>query len=65
MNNKLLRNDFRVREEYINNYGPVNSGRRLRDFLYDKFGDKINIPRHKTDYVTNDYAKTNYAQCEL
>jgi glycosyltransferase involved in cell wall biosynthesis len=65
MNNKLLRNDFKVREEYINNYGPVNSGRRLRDFLYDKFDNQINVPRHKTDYVTIDFAKSNYAQCEL
>lgn len=65
MNNKLLRNDFKVREEYINNYGPVNSGRRLRDFLYDKFDNQINVPRHKTDYVTIDFPKSNYAQCEL
>ena len=65
MNNKLLKNEFKVREEYINNYGPVNSGRRLRDFLYDKFENKINIPRHKTDYITIDYPKSNYAKCEL
>tara|TARA_B100000989_G_C19519440_1_gene463385 strand:+ start:297 stop:1445 length:1149 start_codon:yes stop_codon:yes gene_type:complete len=65
MNNKLLRNEFRAREEYINNYGPVNSGRRLKDFLYDKFGNQINIPVHNTDYITIDYPKTNYAQCEL
>ena len=65
MNRKLLNNEFSPREEYIKNYGPVNSGRRLRDFLYNTFGDEINIPKHKTDYVTIDYAKTNYAQCEL
>ena len=65
MNRKLLENKFSPREEYINNYGPVNSGRRLRDFLYNTFGNEINIPKHKTDYITIDYAKTNYAQCEL
>ena len=32
MNRKLLNNEFSPREEYIKNYGPVNSGRRLRDF---------------------------------
>ena len=58
-------NEFHAREEYIKNYGPVNSGIRLRDFLYDTFGDQINIPRHKTDYVTIDYPKTEYAKCEL
>lgn len=65
MNRKLSNNEFRAREEYIKNYGPVNSGIRLRDFLYDTFGNQINIPRHKTDYVTIDYPKTEYAKCEL
>ena len=65
MNRKLLNNEFSAREEYIKNYGPVNSGIRLRDFLYDTFGEKINVPRHKTDYVTIDYPKTDYAKCEL
>jgi len=65
MNRKLLNNEFSAREEYIKNYGPVNTGIRLRDFLYDTFGEQINVPRHKTDYVTIDYPKTEYAKCEL
>ena len=65
MNRKLLNNEFHAREEYIKNYGPINSGIRLRDFLYDTFGNQINIPRHKTDYVTIDYPKTDNTKCEL
>ena len=65
MNRKLLNNEFHARQEYIKNYGPVNSGKRLRDFLYNSFGEEINIPKHKNDYITIDYPKKDYVQCEL
>lgn len=64
MNRKLLNNEYKAREEYVTNYGPVNSGKKLREFLYSTFGSEINIPKHKTDYITIDYPKTEYAQCE-
>jgi hypothetical protein len=40
---------YTPRQYIIDNYGPINSGRRLKKFIYDNFGDKVNIK--ECDYV--------------
>ena len=40
---KLLKNmdNYAPRKQIIDNYGPINSGKRLKKFLYDNFKDKL------------------------
>jgi glycosyltransferase involved in cell wall biosynthesis len=39
----LLNKNYHPRQYIIDNYGPINSGKRLRDFILDNFKDKLNI----------------------
>ena len=47
---KLNNKEYKSRQYIIDNYGPVNSGRKLKEFLFENFGDKINIT--DCDYIT-------------
>jgi hypothetical protein len=47
---KLNNKEYKSRQYIIDNYGPVNSGRKLKEFLFTNYGDKINIT--DCDYVT-------------
>ena len=47
---KLKEGMYKSRQYIIDNYGPVNSGRKLKEFLFKNFGDKINIT--DCDYIT-------------
>ena len=52
---KLLMNNlskYSPRQYIIDNYGPLNSGKKLKKFLYDNFKSRLNIPEHKVKYVT-------------
>jgi glycosyltransferase involved in cell wall biosynthesis len=48
----MKNNTYQPREYIINNYGPVNSGKKLKQFLADNFKDKININMNDIEYVT-------------
>ncbi len=41
---------YNVRQFIIDNYGPVNSGRKLKEFLFANFKDRLNIK--DCDYIT-------------
>lgn len=43
-------NNYTPRQYIINNYGPVNSGKRLSEFLLDNFSDRLNYKN--LNYVT-------------
>lgn len=47
---KLKEGKYKSRKYIIDNYGPVNSGRKLKEFLFTNFGDKLNIK--DCDYIT-------------
>jgi len=51
---KLMKNinNYEPRKYIINNYGPINSGKRLKQFLYTNYSNKLNIPEYQVDYVT-------------
>ena len=40
---KLKDNKYKARDYFIKNYSVANSGRRLKKFLYDNYGERINI----------------------
>jgi hypothetical protein len=45
-------NKYTPRQYILNNYGPINSGRKLKEFLYSNYGDRINIPENEVDYIS-------------
>jgi hypothetical protein len=49
---KLNKGEFKSRQYIIDNYGPVNSGRKLKEFLFQNWGDKINIDEKDCDFIT-------------
>jgi hypothetical protein len=56
-------NNYTPRDYFINNYGTINSGKRLKDFLYKNFGNEININENEVEYVTIANNRKNYIEC--
>ena len=56
-------NTFTPRKFFISNYGPEKSGKKLKEFLYTHFKDRINIPENEVDYITIDNPVVNYKEC--
>ncbi len=40
---KIMNKTYNPRQYIIDNYGPINSGKRLKDFIFEHFKDRINI----------------------
>lgn len=49
---KLTKGEYKARQYIIDNYGPVNSGKKLKEFLFKNWGDKINIKESECEYIT-------------
>ena len=56
---------YSPRRNFLTNYGVVNTGKRLKDFFYNNFGNEINVKRHLVDYVVIDNPKHDYRDCPL
>ena len=65
--NKILDNydSYKPRDFFINNYGIKNSGEKLKKFVYEIFGDKINIPKDNVKYVTPEFPKESWVSCDI
>jgi hypothetical protein len=55
---KLNNKEYKSRQNIIDNYGPVNSGRKLKEFLFKNWGNKLNIK--DCDYITMRGKLTGY-----
>ena len=53
-------NSFDCRTYFMENYGILKSGEILRDFIYEIFGDKVNIPIEKVKYITPEFKKIDF-----
>jgi len=51
---------FEPRKYIIDNYGPLNSGIKLKNFLYKNFEKHINLPKNEVEYVTIRSPKINF-----
>jgi len=60
----LKNNTYKPRDYYVENYSVEHSGKRLKDFLYKNWGDRINIPEHKVKFVSIDYNKKDFKTCK-
>ena len=63
--NNMIQNKYEPRKYFIDNYGIINSGKRLKQFLYSTFGDRLNIPESQVEYITPDYKSIDYKSCTL
>ena len=54
---------YEPRQYFISNFGPKKSGKRLKEFLYSHWGDRINIPESKVEYLTPEFQKKDYVDC--
>ena len=48
----MKNNVYHPRDYIIKNYGPINSGKKLKQFLVDNFKDKVNVNLDEVEYVT-------------
>ena len=60
--NDILNNydSFNCRHYFMENYGIIKSGEKLRDFIYKIFGNKVNIPQEKVKFVTPEFKKIDF-----
>ena len=54
---------YEPRKNFIENYGVINSGKNLKQFVYEIYGDQINIPESEVLYLTPEFEKKDYEQC--
>jgi len=61
---KIMNNydQYEPRKEYMEKYGLIKSGEKLRDFIFDIFGDKVNISKDKIKYVTPDVKQIDFKE---
>jgi len=54
MMDKIMNNydSYKPRQYIIENYGPINSGKRLKEYLYANFKDHLNVDESQVEYVT-------------
>ena len=55
---------YEPRKHYIDNYGITNSGVKLKNFIYDVFGERVNLNQEDVSYITPDFEKINYKTCK-
>ncbi len=63
MLNKLKDNKYKARDYFIKNYSVANSGRKLKKFLYDNYGSRINIDPKNVDYISPEFARKDFKTC--
>ena len=51
MVNGLKTGKYNPREYMRENYGPVISGKRLKEFLFENFRDRLNVKEDEFEYV--------------
>ena len=61
---KIINNydQYEPRKEYMEKYGTIKSGKILRDFIFDIFGDKVNIPKENIKYVTPEFKRIDFKE---
>ena len=59
---KIINNydNYTPRKYFIENYNVLKSGKILKNFIFDIFGDKINMPKNSIKYITPEFKKINY-----
>jgi hypothetical protein len=61
----IKNNVYNPRQYFIDNYGIIKTGQKLKNFLYSHFGNDINVPENEVDYITPDFQKNDYKKCSI
>jgi len=65
---KLLKgiknNQYKPRDYFIKNYSVENSGVKLKEFLYENWGDRLNIPEDQVKFVSPEFSKKDFKTCK-
>jgi hypothetical protein len=64
---KIIANydSYTPRKYFVENYGIKNTGKKLKEFVYSIFKDKVNIPKEKVEYITPEFPKEKWISCEV
>ena len=54
---------FEPRKYFIENYGIINAGKKLKEFVYKIFGDKVNVKENEVEYITPEFRKKDFSDC--
>lgn len=59
---KILNNfdSYKPREYIKKNYGPINAGKRLANFIFDNYSDKLILKRENVEYLTLRHPLTHF-----
>ena len=60
---KIETNKYEPRKYFVENYGVINAGKGLKKYLYDNWGERINVPPDQIEYITPEFSKKNYRKC--
>ena len=63
--NNIANHKYEPRKSFVENYGTHNSSEKLKKFLYDNWGDKINIPKDDIEYLVPEFNRKKYKKCEV
>ena len=61
---KIKKNEYSPRDNFIENFGVIKSGKNFKNFLYSNFRKRLNIDESLVDYVTPDNMKKDFKPCE-
>jgi hypothetical protein len=63
---KIMNNcsNYQPRQYFLENHGIVKSGEIFRDFIFEVFGDKINIPKSEIKYASMEFKKIDFTEGE-
>lgn len=56
-------NNLTPRDYFIKNYGVKNSGKRLKEFIYNNFGNEVNVNENDVEWITISNNKKNFIEC--
>ena len=64
---KIINNysKYTPRKDFLEKYGIIKTGIKFKDFIYEVFGNKINIPKNNIKYITPDYKKIDFVEGSL
>ena len=67
MIDKMIHNidKYEPRQFFVSNYGILKTGKKLKQFINEVYGDTLNVPMDKIDYITPEFQKKNYIECSL
>ena len=59
----IAKKQYNPRKFFVEKYGNHNSGEKLRDFLFEHWKDRLNIPKEEIEYLTPEFNRKNYKKC--